>query len=162
MCGRAAFTSYGISKQAGENYLAISGLPYVSLRLANVTGPRLAIGPIPTFYTRLKAGKGCFCSRTVRDFIDMDDFFSVMDAVMQPGAPNRCLQCLDRTGHTIKEIFNIVVDHLKIELKDPVPETDPGPDDVPAVVLDPARRSRPSTGTRATHSSKRFAGCSPV
>ena len=133
------FTSYGISKQAGENYLAISGLPYVSLRLANVTGPRLAIGPIPTFYTRLKAGKGCFCSRTVRDFIDMDDFFSVMDAVMQPGAPTGVFNVSTGTGHTIKEIFNIVVDHLKIELKDPVPETDPGPDDVPAVVLDPSK-----------------------
>ena len=55
---RGPFTSYGISKQAGESYLAMSGLPFVSLRLANVTGPRLAIGPIPTFYTRLKAGKG--------------------------------------------------------------------------------------------------------
>jgi UDP-glucose 4-epimerase len=133
------FTSYGISKQAGENYLAISGLPYVSLRLANVTGPRLAIGPIPTFYTRLKAGKGCFCSRTVRDFIDMDDFFSVMDAVMQSGAPTGVFNVSTGTGHTIKEIFNIVVDHLKIELRDPVPETDPGPDDVPAVVLDPGK-----------------------
>ena len=34
-----------------------SGVSYVrltaNLRLANVTGPRLAIGPIPTFYTRL-------------------------------------------------------------------------------------------------------------
>jgi len=133
------FTSYGISKQAGENYLVISGLPYVSLRLANVTGPRLAIGPIPTFYTRLKAGKGCFCSRTVRDFIDMDDFFSVMDAVMQSGAPTGVFNVSTGTGHTIKEIFDIVVDHLKIELRDPVPETDPGPDDVPAVVLDPSK-----------------------
>ena len=52
------FTSYGISKQAGENYLAISGLPYVSLRLANVTGPRLAIGPIPTFYTASESRQG--------------------------------------------------------------------------------------------------------
>ena len=34
------------------------------LRLANVTGPRLSIGPIPTFYTRLKEGKSCFCSDT--------------------------------------------------------------------------------------------------
>ncbi len=56
--GRAStrpFTSYGISKTAGEAYLAISDLPWVSLRLANVTGPRLAIGPIPTFYKRLKS-----------------------------------------------------------------------------------------------------------
>ena len=31
------FTSYGISKVAGEQYLAMSGVPFVSLRLANVT-----------------------------------------------------------------------------------------------------------------------------
>src|SRR5262249_38950274 len=29
------FTSYGISKQAGEDYLAMSDLPFASLRLAN-------------------------------------------------------------------------------------------------------------------------------
>lgn len=132
------FTSYGISKQAGENYLAMSGLPHVSLRLANVTGPRLAIGPIPTFYTRLKAGKGCFCSKTVRDFVDMDDFFSVMDAVMADGAPTGLFNVSTGTGHAIKEIFDIVVDHLGIELKEPVPEVEPGADDVPAVVLDPS------------------------
>lgn len=132
------FTSYGISKQAGENFLAMSGLPFVSLRLANVTGPRLAIGPIPTFYTRLKAGKGCFCSKTVRDFIDMDDFFNVMDLVMQDGAPTGLFNVSTGTGHTIKDIFDIVVDHLKITLDTPVPEVEPGADDVPAVVLDPS------------------------
>lgn len=132
------FTSYGISKQAGENYLAMSGLPFVSLRLANVTGPRLAIGPIPTFYTRLKAGKGCFCSRTVRDFIDMDDFFSVMDLVLQDGAPTGVFNVSTGTGHTIKEIFDIVVEHVGAKLSEPVPEVDPGADDVPAVVLDPS------------------------
>lgn len=133
------FTSYGISKQAGENFLAMSGLPFVSLRLANVTGPRLAIGPIPTFYTRLKAGKGCFCSRTVRDFVDMDDFFSAMDLVMADGAPTGIYNISTGTGHTIKEIFDIVVDHLGIKLAEPVPEVDPGADDVPAVVLDPSK-----------------------
>lgn len=133
------FTSYGISKQAGEAYVAMSGLPYVSLRLANVTGPRLAIGPIPTFYTRLKAGKSCFCSRTVRDFIDMDDFFSIMDRVMAPGAPIGVFNVSTGTGHTIKEIFDLVAAHVGAKLDAPVPEVDPGPDDVAAVVLDPSR-----------------------
>lgn len=132
------FTSYGVSKQAGENYLAMSGLPYVSLRLANVTGPRLAIGPIPTFYTRLKDGKGCFCSKTVRDFIDMDDFFSIMDLAMAEGAPTGVYNVSTGTGHTIREIFDIVADHLGVS-PGPVPEVEPGADDVPAVVLDPSR-----------------------
>jgi UDP-glucose 4-epimerase len=132
------FTSYGISKQAGENYLAMSGLPFVSLRLANVTGPRLAIGPIPTFYTRLKAGKGCFCSRTVRDFLDMDDFFALMDLVIADDAPTGVFNVSTGSGHTIKEIFDIIVDHLGVACSAPVRETDPDADDVPAVVLDPS------------------------
>jgi UDP-glucose 4-epimerase len=133
------FTSYGISKQAGENYLAMSSLPFVSLRLANVTGPRLATGPMPTFYTRLQAGKSCFCSKTVRDFLDIDDFFSIMDLVMEVGAPTGVFNVSTGTGHSIKEIFDIVVDHLKIKLTEPVPEVEPGEDDVPAVVLDPSK-----------------------
>jgi UDP-glucose 4-epimerase len=132
------FTSYGVSKQAGEDYLAISGLPFVSLRLANVTGPRLAIGPIPTFYKRLKDGQKCFCSRTVRDFIDMEDFFAIMDLAMAQSAPTGIFNVSTGVGHSIKEIFNVVVDHLGVELAEPVPEVDPGPDDVPAMVLDPA------------------------
>ena len=132
------FTSYGISKQAGENYLVISGLPFVSLRLANVTGPRLAIGPIPTFYTRLKAGKSCFCSRTVRDFLDMEDFFALMDLVIPDDAPSGVFNVSTGSGHTIKEIFDIIVDHLGVTCSTPVLEIDPDADDVPAVVLDPS------------------------
>jgi UDP-glucose 4-epimerase len=64
----APFTSYGITKTAGEQFLLLSGVPTLSLRIANVTGPRLAIGPIPTFYKRLQAGQSCFCSETSRDF----------------------------------------------------------------------------------------------
>ena len=132
------FTSYGISKQAGENYLALSGLPFVSLRLANVTGPRLAIGPIPTFYKRLKAGQQCFCSRTVRDFIDMEDFLAIVDLAMPDSAPTGIFNVSTGTGHAVKEIFDLVVQHLGVALDRPVDELDHGPDDIPAVVLDPS------------------------
>lgn len=132
------FTSYGISKQAGESYIAMSGLPFVSLRLANVTGPRLAIGPIPTFYTRLKAGKSCFCSKTVRDFIDLEDFFTVMDLILEDGAPTGVYNVSTGTGHTIKEIFDLVAAHVGVDLAEPVPEVEPGADDVASMVLDPS------------------------
>ena len=52
------FTSYGVSKTAGEMYMMQSAVPTVSLRLANVTGPRLAIGPIPTFLSAPESGEG--------------------------------------------------------------------------------------------------------
>jgi UDP-glucose 4-epimerase len=132
------FTSYAISKQAGENYLTLSGLPFVSLRLANVTGPRLAIGPIPTFYKRLKAGQRCFCSRTIRDFVDMEDFLVIVDMALEDAAPTGFFNVSTGEGHSVRDIFDIVVDHLGVTLNDPVDEVDPGANDVPAVVLDPA------------------------
>lgn len=133
------FTSYGVSKQAGENYFAMSSVPWVSMRLANVTGPRLAIGPIPTFYTRLKADKSCFCSRTVRDFIDMADFLRLVDKALEQGAPTGVFNVSTGTGHTIRDIFRLVSAHLGRDPDADVPEVDPGPDDVPKVVLDPSQ-----------------------
>lgn len=130
------FTSYGISKTAGEAYLMQSGLPLVSLRLANICGPRLAIGPIPTFYKRLKAGQKCFCSDTVRDFLDMSDFFSLMDKVMASDAACGVFNVSTGDGRSIKDVFDTVAHYLGMVAPE-VPIVPAGNDDVPAVVLDP-------------------------
>jgi nucleoside-diphosphate-sugar epimerase len=132
------FTSYGISKTAGEQYLALSGLPFVSLRLANVTGPRLAIGPIPTFYKRLKSGQKCFCSDTVRDFLDHADFCALMDRVFDDNAPTGMFNASTGEGHAIKDVFDVVADYLAIRPVAPPPIVPPTEDDVAAVVLDPS------------------------
>lgn len=132
------FTSYGISKTAGEQYLALSDLPFVSLRLANVTGPRLAIGPIPAFYKRLKAGQACVCTDTVRDFLDMRDFIALTDLVMKPAAPTGIFNVSTGEGHKIQEIFDLVAEHLDLRPAGPVPVVPPNADDVPEVVLDPS------------------------
>ena len=131
-------TSYGISKTAGEAYVAISDLPWVSLRLANIAGPRLAIGPIPTFYRRLRAGQKCFCTDAVRDFLDMTDFVDVMDIVLRVDAPTGIFNISTGVGHSIKEVFDAVAGHLEIHPSEPVPVVPVGDDDVPAVVLDPS------------------------
>ena len=136
------FTSYGISKTAGEAYLRISDLPFVSLRLANISGPRLAIGPIPTFYKRLKAGQGCFCTDAVRDFLDMADFLEIMDIVLRDDAPTGIFNVSTGEGHSIKDVFDAVAAHLGIVPDAAVPVVPCGPDDVPAVVLDPADTER--------------------
>ena len=133
------FTSYGISKTAGEGYVAISELSWVSLRLANVTGPRLAIGPIPTFYRRLKVAQDCFCTEAVRDFLDMSDFLALMQVVLQDDAPTGVFNVSTGEGHTIAEVFDIVAACLGISTSGPVPIVPPNADDVPAVVLDPSR-----------------------
>ena len=131
----APFTSYGISKTAGEQFMLLSGVPTVSLRIANVTGPRLAIGPIPTFYKRLKAGQNCFCSDTSRDFLDMSDFLAFMDLAIKPGAATGVYNVSSGEAHSIKEIFDIVTQYLGLGAKD-VPVLPPAADDVPVVALD--------------------------
>lgn len=133
----APFTSYGISKTAGEAYLMQSGLSVVSLRLSNICGPRLAIGPIPTFYKRLKAGQNCFCSDTTRDFLDISDFFSLMDRVLQPDAPTGVFNVSTGEGRSIHDVFIAVANYLGIDPPD-VPVVAQGADDVPKVVLDPS------------------------
>lgn len=130
------FTSYGISKMAGEQYLMLSDLPVVSLRLANICGPRLSIGPIPTFYKRLKAGRKCFCSDTLRDFLDMQDFFDLMDLLMTGETPSGVFNVSTGEGRSIKDVFEVIVDYLGVELRESVPIVPAGEDDVPAVVLD--------------------------
>jgi UDP-glucose 4-epimerase len=133
------YTSYGISKTAGEAYLGLSDLPWVSLRLANITAPRLAIGPIPTFYKRLKAGQKCFCSATVRDFLDISDFLELIRIVLGDRVPSGIFNVSTGEGHTIAEVFDAVASCLGIRATEPVPIVPPSEDDVPAVVLDPSR-----------------------
>lgn len=134
----APFTSYGISKTAGEQYLLQAKVPAVSLRLANVTGPRLAIGPIPTFYKRLKAGQKCFCSDTARDFLDMSDFLSLMDLVVKPQSATGVFNVASGEAHYVKEIFELVAKHVGVDPGD-VPVTPPAADDVAVVALDSSK-----------------------
>ena len=133
----APFTSYGISKTAGEQFMLLSGIPTLSLRIANVTGPRLAIGPIPTFYKRLKEGKSCFCTDSTRDFLDMSDFISFMDEAIKLDAPTGVYNLSTGEGHTIKDVFDEVCEHLNLGKVD-VPIVPPNEDDVPQVYLDPS------------------------
>ncbi|MBV8157098.1 MAG: NAD-dependent epimerase/dehydratase family protein, partial [Dyella sp.] len=64
-----ANSSYAISKTVTEDYLEISGIDYVSFRLANVIGPRNVSGPLPIFFDRLTQGKKCFVTKARRDFV---------------------------------------------------------------------------------------------
>jgi nucleoside-diphosphate-sugar epimerase len=135
------FTSYGVSKTAGESYLMQADLQTISFRLANICGPRLAIGPIPTFYKRLKAGQNCFCSETVRDFLDMSDFVNLMDLAIQEKAPSGVFNVSTGVGNTIHDVFSVVSSYLNIEVPE-VPIVPVGDDDVAEVVLDPVQTEK--------------------
>ncbi|MBY0548398.1 MAG: GDP-mannose 4,6-dehydratase [Candidatus Obscuribacterales bacterium] len=133
----APFSSYGITKTAGEQFMLLSQVPLLSLRIANVTGPRLSIGPIPTFYKRLKAGQRCFCSDTARDFLDMSDFLSFMDlAIAASENKTGVFNIATGKAHTIKEVYELVARHLGLEPGE-VRIVPAAADDVPVLALDP-------------------------
>ncbi|NLF41573.1 MAG: NAD-dependent epimerase/dehydratase family protein, partial [Bacteroidales bacterium] len=76
-----ANSSYAITKTAKEDFLEISGLDFVTFRLANVVGPRNVSGPLPIFYQRLSEGKRCFVTKARRDFVFVKDLArTVLDA----------------------------------------------------------------------------------
>ncbi len=129
-------TSYAISKVAAEQYLLNSGLNVVSLRIANVASPHLSIGPIPTFYKRLKAGQPCFCTDAVRDFLSFNDFIRFIDCVVESPLETATYNVASGQGHTIHDVYIAVAHHLGIDPSG-VEVRPCGDDDVQEVVLDP-------------------------
>jgi UDP-glucose 4-epimerase len=136
---RPGASSYAISKTAGEHYVALSGLDWISFRLANAYGPRNLSGPLPTFYSRLTAGKPCFVMDTRRDFVYVSDLIDVLvkavDGVGGPGA----YHVSSGRDFSIQELFTATIDALGIELAEPVEVRPRGEDDAYTILLDPAR-----------------------
>lgn len=132
-------TSYSISKTDGERYVAMSGLPWVTLRLANIYGPRNYTGPIPTFYKRLKAGQPCTVVRTRRDFLDFDDFMRLMTKVLADGAPTGAFNVSSEKDRTIEELYHLMVRLMGLGDRPPAGVVDPGADDVASLLLDSSR-----------------------
>ncbi|HEY6638972.1 MAG TPA: NAD-dependent epimerase/dehydratase family protein [Solirubrobacterales bacterium] len=131
-------SSYAISKTGGEQYIQLSGIPFVSLRLANVYGPRNLSGPLPTFFQRLSEGKPCFVVDTRRDFVYVDDLLEVVLAALE-GTGDGFYHVSSGSDHAIKELFDAVVEAMGIKLDEEV-EVRPRPEeDAPSILLDPSR-----------------------
>jgi UDP-glucose 4-epimerase len=133
-----ANSSYAITKTANEDFIEISGLDFVTFRLANVVGPRNVSGPLPIFYQRLKDGKQCFITNARRDFVFVKD---LARAVLKAcdGTGNGAYHFSSGTDIAIKELYDAVVKAMDIV---PYPEAEMrmiGPDDAPSILLDPSR-----------------------
>lgn len=133
-----ANSSYAISKTAAEDYLEISGLDHVIFRLANVVGPRNVSGPLPIFFQRLSEGKRCFVTKARRDFVFVKDLArTVMKAV--DGKGQGAYHFSSGGDVAIKELYDAVVDAMRLN-ENPEPEIrDLGPDDALSILLDPSR-----------------------
>lgn len=131
-------SSYAISKTAGEQYIELSGIPFVSLRLANIYGPRNVSGPPPTFWQRLTEGKPCFAMDTRRDFIFVSDLIEVVNAALA-GTGEGHYHVSTGSDYSIKEMFDAVVEAMGIELEEEVEVRPRPPEDAPSILLDPSR-----------------------
>ena len=129
-------SSYAISKTAGEEYVHLSGLDYVTFRLANAYGPRNVSGPLPTFFKRLTTNQPCFVMDTRRDFVYIDDMIAcIMQAIDGTGKGTYHLS--SGSDVSIKELFDATTTALNIQMNVEVKPRQP--DDVYSILLDPSR-----------------------
>lgn len=133
-----ANSSYAITKTANEDFLEISGIDFVTFRLANVIGPRNVSGPLPIFFQRLKDGKKCFVTKARRDFVYVMDLArNVVKAC--DGFGSGAYHFSSGTDVAIKELYDEVVKAMEIK-EYPAPDVmELGPDDAPSILLDPSR-----------------------
>lgn len=135
-------SSYSISKTAGEHYISMSGLDFISFRLANAYGPRNLSGPLPTFYSRLTTGKKCFVMNTRRDFIYVSDLVDVVEKALKGGGQKGYYHISSGSDYAIKELYDATIEALGITDKDEVEVRERNPDDVFSILLDPSKTNK--------------------
>jgi UDP-glucose 4-epimerase len=135
-------SSYAISKTAGEWYVRLSGLDWISFRLANVYGPRNLSGPLPTFFQRLSEGKSVFVMDTRRDFVFVDDLADVAMKAIGGSGESGVYHVSSGSDVSIKELFDATVKAMGVELDEEVEVRPRNPDDAPSILLDPSKTER--------------------
>jgi UDP-glucose 4-epimerase len=135
-------TSYAISKTAGEQYVMLSGLEWLSFRLANAYGPRNISGPLPTFYQRLTNRKPCFVMDTRRDFIFVDDLVDVVMKAIDGAGASGVYHISSGADFAIKELYDATIKALGITPEQDVEVRPRNPDDVYTILLDPSKTNR--------------------
>lgn len=126
--------SYAVSKTAAECYIRDSGVDYVSLRLANMYGPRNLSGPAPAFYKRLAAGLPCTVVDSRRDFMFVDDLVDV--AVKAATIGSGPYHVASGGDAPIADVYRAVAVAMGLDVPEPdlVPR---GADDAATILLDP-------------------------
>jgi len=143
---RAEGSSYAISKTAGEHYVMLSGLDWISFRLANAYGPRNLSGPLPTFFHRLTNNKPCFVMDTRRDFVFIDDLIEAVLMALQGKGQKGVYHISSGSDFAIKDLFNATIHALGVKLDKDVEVRPRNPDDVFTILLDPSKTIQDFSG----------------
>jgi UDP-glucose 4-epimerase len=106
---------------------------YVSLRLANIYGPRNLSGPVPAFYRQLAAGKPCTVVDSRRDFVYVRDAVEVFARAATIG--HGVYHVASGRDYAIRELYVAVREAM--DMRPDEPELVPrGPDDAATILLD--------------------------
>jgi UDP-glucose 4-epimerase len=135
-------SSYAISKTAGENLIQLTGLDYISFRLANAYGPRNLSGPLPTFFQRLTSNKPCFVMDTRRDFIFVNDLVDCVMGAIDGKGQRGAYHISSGSDYSIKELFDATIAALEIKLEKEVEVRPRNPDDAFTILLDPSKTQK--------------------
>lgn len=130
-------SSYAISKGSFEDYLAISGLPYVVFRLANVVGDRGISGPLPIFIKRLAEGQPCKVADTRRDFLYSEDLAELVNRAIG-GTGHGPYHFSSGQDYSILELYREVERQLGIAPGEPE-LLESHEDDAASILLDPTK-----------------------
>jgi UDP-glucose 4-epimerase len=144
--------SYAITKTAAEQLIALSGLDYVSFRLANCYGPRNLSGPVPTFYQKINTCQKCLIADTRRDYIYIDDLVKIVMRAVESSAPCwSSKQPAEQGGYyhistgqdfAIAELYEAVSKAVANPSEVEPIHIDRKPDDVATILLDPSRTNK--------------------
>lgn len=143
-------SSYAISKTAGEYYISLSGLDFISFRLANAYGPRNLSGPLPTFYYRLTNDKKCFVMNTRRDFIFVSDLVDVVVKALDGMGKKGYYHISSGSDYAIKELYDATIEALGIVESEEVEVRERNADDVFSILLDPSKTNQDFTWKAST------------
>lgn len=131
-------SSYSISKTTAEYYLELSGLNYVTFRLANVIGPRNLAGALPIFYKRLKKREKIFISDSKRDFVSAFDLSCLVTKALN-GKGSGAYHFSSGKDISISELFNIILNQYKPNYNPEIEILPLQKDDTKTILLDPEK-----------------------
>lgn len=135
-------SSYAISKTSAEQYVELSGLDFISFRLANAYGPRNLSGPLPTFYHRITENKPLFVMDTRRDFIFVNDLVDVVMKAISGMGESGYYHISSGQDYSIKQLYDATIKALGIKPKKEVEVKERNPDDVATLLIDPSKTNK--------------------
>lgn len=145
--------SYAITKTTAEQLIAMSGIPFVSFRLANCYGPRNLSGPIPVFFRNIVTGKSSYIVDSRRDFIYISDLTKLLVSCVEGKGTKNYYHASTGSNVSMVEIHRRM---LSILGDDKYPGisvigkiVERKKEDVPTILLDPSETEKDFGGWRA-------------